>query len=248
LSFNSRERTDKLVGAVRPIVSDAVDWMVEFGRDLKCIVEVFDNGSDGNEIPSSATSRSTTNLQMTGGMNALLRLARSTSPNYVWLLTNDILFEECNVNPILKLTSFLEMHRDVGIVHPALMKEPVPNFAYPWMVYREDVFHDNTIKMIDFVVPMFTKEALDVLGWEFDPRFTYGWGIDYDMCIRVREAGLKIAVDYMCLIDHLTSVTYDEGKHPDFKNRQEYYAKAMECMEKGMTEKYGKNWRRRVYE
>ena len=228
LSYNISELTDSFCNQLKKLIKE----------QYKLIV--LDNGSDKEKIASSTTNRLFENTKLTGGMNEILKLSKSYNPDIVWLCTNDISLEY-NLDPIKSMIQKLEQNLDVGVIHPSLI-QPVPNYAYPWMIKKENEtgITKNHI-MVDIIAPVYTKYALNIIDWKFDKRFE-SWGIDWDSCYQIRKSGLKIAVDFDILLNHKTSVVYDTGNAKEFKNRQEYYKKASEQMNKIMIKKYGADW------
>jgi GT2 family glycosyltransferase len=202
---------------------------------------VIDNGSIPSKIPSTTTHRFEDNKRLTGGMNRCLEVSKGS--DLVWLITNDV-WLNTEADPLEKMSSFLEHNLDVGVLHPSIIK-PVENYAYPWML-NENKSDNIYCNMVDIICPIYTKKALDCFSWKFDDNFSYGWGIDYDSCYIARKAGLKIAVDYSIVVSHKTSITYDSGNDIEFKNRNEYYNKAMINMNEVMIAKYGSGWRKIV--
>lgn len=227
LSYNMPNLTDTLVEQIKELVKIPYELIV------------FDNGSDSDKVSKNTTNRKDNNTRLTGGMNAILDLAKGS--DNVWLCTNDIAFKTDN-DPLESLLNKLD--GSIGCIHPSLI-EPVSNYAYRYMLTSEG--KTGVTKghpMVDIICPLYTKKALDLNDWQFDSRFVYGWGIDYDSCLKLRRGGLEVAVDFDIVIAHQTSITYDSGKDKEFKNRHEYYGKAMDCMNSVMVEKYGANWRR----
>lgn len=204
---------------------------------------VLDNGSDSDKFASCTTHFKSPNTRLTGGMNHILKEAKDS--DYVWLCTNDIAFNT-TVDPVQSMIDCINNNPQIGCIHPSLI-EPVPNYAFPWMI-NKNVGCTTGHSMVDIICPFFTKKAMDANAWEFDPQFAYGWGIDYDMCYKIRKAGMQIAVDHSLIATHQTSVTYDSGRDKEFKNRNEYYNKAFENMSFVMAGKYGPNWRKLFFQ
>lgn len=239
LSFNMPHLTDGLVNQLSNLVK------------VPYKLVVLDNGSDSDKIAKSTTFRLDKNIQMTGGFNKILELAKIYDKETeggidgVWLLTNDIAFQY-NRDPLRSMIRIIDLFPNIGIVHPSLI-EPVKNYSYPWMCkipYTPDRTGFTTNhKMVDIIAPLYSRKALEVIDWKFDPRFI-SWGIDWDSCYIVRKAGMQIAVDFDILLTHQTSAVYDAGNDPIYKNRSEYYKGAIENMKKVFTEKYGLEWRK----
>jgi GT2 family glycosyltransferase len=236
LSYNMPHLTDSLYNQLKALVKVPAEFVV------------LDNGSDKDKIAASTTHFAHPNSRLTGGMNRILKEAKGV--DYVWLCTNDVRFVGGG-DPLATMIGKCERDPSIGCVHPGLI-EPVPGYAYQWMVaYPLGSTPASPrggctvgVPMVDIICPLYTRAAMDANNWEFDPRFAYGWGIDYDSCLKLRRAGLTVAVDFDVLADHQTSVTYDSGRDREFKNRNEYYGKAMENMSAVMTDKYGTEWRK----
>lgn len=233
LSYNMPLLTDVLV--------DQIKQLVKIPYTLIC----FDNGSEKDKIAKSTTHRVEQNTRLTGGMNSILKIAKEYNPKNLWLCTNDIKFEYPDVDPLANMIKHLEENPNIGVLHPSLIK-PVPDYCYDYMVKIPGKENFSGItkghSMVDFVAPFFSKDALDSFNWKLDPRFP-SWGSDYFFSYFVRKAGLYIGIDYSILLSHQTSITYDSGNDKEFKNRQEYYKKAGEDMQKGMLEIFKtKDW------
>lgn len=239
LSYQMPHLTDSLVNQLKNIIK------------IPYHLIVLDNGSDENKIAASTTFRFNSNVQMTGGFNKILELAKIQDQETedgiggVWLLTNDIQFQYAS-DPLLSLTKIIGQFPDIGVVHPSLI-EPVKNYAYSWMCKipqaPDRVGFTTNHTMVDIIAPLYSRKALEIMDWKFDSRFV-SWGIDFDSCYQVRKAGLQVAVDFDTLITHQTSAVYDAGQDPVYKNRNEYYRGASENMEKVFIEKYGTDWRK----
>ncbi|MCS7317846.1 MAG: hypothetical protein NZZ41_06040 [Candidatus Dojkabacteria bacterium] len=104
----------------------------------------------------------------------------------------------------------------------------------------------NYYAIVDFIGPFYTKKALDVINWQFDKNFIYGWGIDWDCCYQIRKNGLKVAIDYNSQIKHYGSTTYKNKRDKEFSNEHEYHQKASKVFHEVMEKKYGINWRERI--
>lgn len=234
LNYNMPMITDNLYCQLKNLIKLPVEFIV------------MDNGSDTDKIAISTTNRIEKNTRLTGGLNKILEIVKNKDVDYIWLCTNDISIRT-KIDPIESMINKFKNDQTLGIVHPSLKKEPVKNYAYPWMckdiVNMKDGYTTDHITY-DIICPFFKKEVLKLLDWKFDKRFEYGWGIDYDSAYLCRKNNYKIAVDFDIEIEHKTSITYDSGNDKEFKNRQEYYKKAGENMNKVMVEKYGINWKK----
>jgi GT2 family glycosyltransferase len=87
-------------------------------------------------------------------------------------------------------------------------------------------------------VPASTIEAIGVLDAEtFAP---VGWGADLDYGLRVRAAGLPVAVTRLAYLHHEKSMT---AKKVFAGGLDEYGSRGDSVMEAGMTQKWGEDWR-----
>lgn len=233
LSYNMPNLTESLFNQLNLIIKYPAEYVV------------YDNGSDVEKIAKCTTHRSDINTRLTGGMNKILEIAKERNVDYCWLCTNDIQFQY-NKDPLQSMVSKCEKDKSIGIIHPSLI-EPVRNYAYQWMVKipncPDRIGYSKGHKMVDIIAPLYTKQSLVANNWKFDSRFLY-WGQDWDSSYITRKAGLQIAVDFDILLSHKTSAVYDAGNDKEFKNRQEYYKKAIESMKQVFTEKYGSEWRK----
>jgi hypothetical protein len=226
LNYNMPDMTDDLVLQLNSKIK------------VKHDLFVIDNGSINGKVPKSVTHPYPDNKRLTGGMNRCLSV--SNGYDLVWLVTNDVWISSDN-DPVESAIKVFNSDNSIGIVHPSIIK-PVPDYAYPWML-TENKSNNIFCNMVDIICPFYNKKALDSNNWEFDTRFTYGWGIDYDSCYIARKSGLKVAMDYNCIVGHKTSVTYESGNSVEFKNKNEYYGKALADMYSGMNQKYGSEWK-----
>jgi glycosyltransferase involved in cell wall biosynthesis len=228
LNYNMPQMTDELVEHLREKIKIDYDLIV------------VDNGSDMAANPKSTTHRFEDNRRVTGGLNRCLYNAKGSDA--VWLLTNDSWIDN-DVDPLQTMLS--KIKEDTGVVHPSLIP-PTPEYYYKWMLTTNKTKQVVECPMVDMICPLYTKKALDTFGWKFDERFEQGWGIDYDSCYTVRQNGLKVLVDFDVVSTHKTSTTYKSGKDPLFKNKEQYYKAAYSDMTKGLTEKYGRDWKKLI--
>ena len=229
LSYNNTLMTDRLVENLQRVVEG------EFS------LVVLDNGSDEDKISTYTTHRIEKNVRMTGGFNEGIKIVKREYPDYdnIWFFTNDCFFVENGVCPLKSSEKFLKKHPKIGILHPSESSEVK-------VIY--DVHHDAKIKGVklvteyDIVCPIFTKEAIEAMGGEFNPRLYQGWGLDHESSFLVRKAGLDVGINHEIIVGHNTSSTYDRGLDKLHPNRDSYYSAAMTEMYIVFNEMYGINW------
>jgi hypothetical protein len=230
LSYNVPEVTDRLVENIRSVSS--VRWPLV----------VYDNGSQLSKKSKYTTHGGNPNLRMTGGFNAGLEIIRKEHPkaHAVWLFTSDCYFTTPRC-PVKTVAGCFGLYPDLGILHPS----EDPKVHCCWDVHNQQ---PNGIKigwMYDFVCPIFTRQALDLMNWQFRPALKLGWGLDFESSWIVREAGLKVGVVHDLVINHETSTTYDRGADGVYSNRKQFYDAALLEMRGVLGKAYGPNWEHR---
>lgn len=227
LSYNVPEVTDRLVENLRSLC-----------RDLDIVV--YDNGSDEDKLSKYTTHRSLRNSRMTRGFNSALFVAGHDYPDHAkWLFTSDCYFIT-QANPVANSLKWLEKYPDIGILHPS--EDACVHCC--WDVHNQG----QGLKlgwMYDFVCPLFTPAAMDVLQWRFDHDLYHGWGLDFESSYLVRQAGMKVAINHDLIVMHETSTTYDRGRDSQYANRKAFYDAALQEMRGVFTKKYGPDWEAR---
>lgn len=196
---------------------------------------VFDNGSI--KPLKCATHRKEKNISPVDGYNEIAKLAKEADADYVWFITHDIfpltktdmarsMIEKCMENP------------NIGVIHPS-----VDEYAewFKWMYHNPKGGVTTGHKFLDFIAPMYTREAMDILGWEFDRRF-WSWGIDQDSCFQLRLKKKQIAIDHDVFIHHEQGKMVKEGL-TKWKTFSEFCAEQGANFETVMKEKYGAGYR-----
>ena len=124
LSYNMPHLTKALYEQLKQIIHYPVTYII------------LDNGSSLNKITEYYTHRLNENKKLTGGMNEILRIAKTYNPDYVWLCTNDIEFIGTS-DPVRSMVNFCEEDKDIGIIHPSMIR-PVPDYFYEWMIKLQE--------------------------------------------------------------------------------------------------------------
>lgn len=229
LSYNLPEATDELVENMKKMISKPPYDLV-----------VFDNGSDPDKISKYTTHRIEKNKRLVGGFNECFKIAKDNKSDYVWTLVNDIYFK--TPEPLFSLFSKISSNPKIGIIHPAIAKD---SFSFlDWMKEERRPRHTNIaqVPVIDHICHFYRKEALDVIGWQYDPAFYYGWGVDWDICYRIKKAGFKLMIDFDSIVFHKVSEVYKKGRDKEFKDEKQYYAAARRESNEVLIRKYGRNW------
>lgn len=207
---------------------------------------VFDNGSDEGKLSQYTTHCTYKNSRMTGGFNSALQVARflddGREPDAVWFFTNDCYFVT-DTDPLANAITRLQQYPDIGILHPAADRRVKCCFD----VHRERPQGVKIVSMYDFVCPLFTRRALELLHWRLNPELKLGWGIDFETSYLIRSAGMKVARNDDVATMHETSTTYDRGRDATYGDRTAFYGAALAEMRAVLSRKYGPDWEPRFY-
>lgn len=232
LSYNNTVMTDRLVENLHRVI------------DGEFSLVVLDNGSDEDKVSKYTTHKIEKNVRMTGGFNEGIKIISKEHSDYdnIWFFTNDCFFVENGVCPLKSSEKFLKKYPKLGILHPSESSDVK-------VIY--DVHHDPKIKGVklvteyDIVCPIFTREAIESIGGEFNPRLYQGWGLDHESSFLVRKAGLDVGINHEIIVGHNTSSTYDRGLDNLHPNRDSYYSAALSEMYTVFNEMYGVHWHQR---
>ncbi len=239
LSYKMAERTDK-----------TVEQLIARGFTHGADLFVYENRAEPDGWDRDPDSKyvnhwTGANLRMTGGFNYICdHLAKLGDHLGVWLCTNDFDIQQAPPDLPEYFEYLLTSKPDIGWAHPAKM--PVKGYAYPWMDPRGST-EPRPTWMTDFICPLLRWSELERIReshhgrqYWFDPAFYRGWGIDYETCYLLRQAGRQVVVDDNIIISHEASETYRTGQAPE--SQQEFYDKALVEMRRRLAEKYGANW------
>lgn len=129
----------------------------------------------------------------------------AAAPNDVVLLNDDALL--MTPRGLTRMGHFAELDRSIGLVGCVTRHAGNPR-QWP----QQGLGIRLEPRMVCFVCVYIPRHTIDLVG-ELDERFTgYGYEDD-DYCVRVRQAGLKIAICDGCYVDHgsLTSTFRPDG-------------------------------------
>jgi hypothetical protein len=172
------------------------------------------------------------NMGFTKNWNRIIHEFVLDNPNpdfeYIGLFNDDI---DISKEAVEKVIEFLDEHQRCAMASAAFNTD-VP-FQIPNHIRRDLGYSIRPV--VEFTAPIFRVSALKAIG-AFDERFSLGWGVDYDWCYRSRRMGYSIAV--------VESVSFYHYQHSSINKvgRKDYFSRASNEMEKGLTEKYGENW------
>jgi hypothetical protein len=163
------------------------------------------------------------NRGFTGGGNAGLRRAVDLGADYIQVYNNDILVESTTVS---ELVSAFERYPDVGVLTPMLLAPPKDDVTDLVQFYRGEVFRDIAVHehqdvsgvrygdrewpdvdspFVPFCAPMFRRAVFVEVGY-LDESLGTCWE-DFDMCIRVADAGFRLMTVGSARIVHMHGQT-----------------------------------------
>jgi GT2 family glycosyltransferase len=115
---------------------------------------------------------------------------------------------------------------------------PQQNCAYKGPAYNYVAKGvDREVSFIDGTAMFIPTEIIDNVGTLDEFNFSgFGWGADFDYCLRARDFGFPIIATERAYMNHLRGATAKKM----FKN---YEGAAGAELNKGMIAKYGDNWK-----
>ncbi len=144
-----------------------------------------------------------------------------------WLMNSDIEISESSVQRILT------------IMESGMYTMITPSYNC-WMHQCRNS-GTGTVREVDcmeFTAPIIHRDVFEKIGF-FDERFNLGSGVDFDFCLRAKQAGIKLYCDDGSNFLHLIHKSIINAG--DLK---EYSYRANIEMNRGMTQKHGASWRK----
>jgi GT2 family glycosyltransferase len=191
---------------------------------------VIDNGSDPGKQPlvrpgQSEVIRLDRNYGFTIGWNKGIMAVYDRFDAF-WLMNSDIVI---NQNTVKRITSLLSLAH-VSMITPSYNCWLKSCHKHPGNQIRE-------VSCLEFTAPAIKKSVFETIGF-FDERFSKGYGVEFDFCLRMKANGLRIFVDDQSSFIH--------KQHQTIKldmDVNEYSRLAVNEMRTVMSEKYGDRWR-----
>lgn len=200
-------------------------------------IVVIDNKGDYIPINKETVLNPGENLGWLRGNNLGIKHVLNNKYRFVTLLNNDTrLSPDFFSNLILS-----QKETGAGLLGPMYddmwLHQRVDNLVNASEYRPQRVF--ERAPFIDGACMFIMAEVVKKVGLLDETRFgKYGWGADIDYGIRVREEGYGVMVTKLCYLNHLRGTT---AKSID----NDYNEKAGEEMNKGLEEKWGKDWVRK---
>jgi GT2 family glycosyltransferase len=154
---------------------------------------------------------------------------------YIWI-NNDVRISNEFVSGLIDA---MLANPSAGIIAPSyndVWQQQVPHYyAGPAGGYTP-VQREYEVGFVDGAGFMVTHEAWEAVGPMDAKRFgNFGWGGDFDYCIRMRERGYKVMVTQRAYFNHV-------GGGTNKLLEENYKGDAGSEMHTGMMDKYGPGW------
>lgn len=154
---------------------------------------------------------------------------------YVWLNNDTRVSPEFSQGIVDALDNLGDL---CGILAPSYNDVwPQQNMGYHGSAlnYTTPIVEEREVKFVDGACMVIPAKVWDKLG-PMDERFwKFGWGGDFDYCIRARAEGYGIWVTGRAYFNHL-------GGGTNKLLEENYFGEAGSEMHTGMLEKYGPGW------
>lgn len=174
------------------------------------------------------------NKGFAAGINDGLKLADG---EFLFILNNDIMVTPDWLN---KLVEPLKNNPETGLIGPITNSS-----GNEQCVYFENLDKNNYIeltseytdsqkgelyytKRLAFFCVGMKRDVFDKVGF-LDENFGIGWFEDDDYCLRVLDAGYKIAIAEDCFIYHHGSLSFSKGANSHAKQNEIYFNKKHNC-------------------
>ncbi len=186
-------------------------------------VEIWDSGSDPDKIPVNM-KHSFVNIYWTGGWNEIMD--RYKEEDAVWMIG-------CDIELLQKPEEYLEA---ITSAMPFGCWSPcIEGRAHPFMLAEN--YKDNepkSVRNVEGMAMACSGELMREVGKLLEGS-EIGFGLDYWLCYRAREMGLRNIIDGRVKIFHPEGIGYDEQK-------------AHDQMEETFTKHFGEHFRRTIFQ
>jgi hypothetical protein len=190
---------------------------------------VIDNGSDpGKEYQGpNRCIRFPENLHFTRGWNEAVKALYNEFTAF-WLLNNDIKITRADIT---RVNEIVNTRPDVMLFTPAYN-------CWLYWAQKQKTNDLREVPLIEFTGPVIRKDLYEKIGF-WDERFKRGWGVEFDYCYKMRQAGIKIYVDDKSAFFHIGQQTTDFMPG--------YYKEAIKELKEGTNEIYGHDWKNTIF-
>jgi len=235
VNYNMPERTDALCSYIKVHAKWPYDLIV------------VDNGSDPKYASEWTTVKLRQNVQTTNGWLCGIAYARGLAnmrkEPYLayWIMITSAEFVEKSKDPLTPLANLLLDVPDAAVVSAALTNDSTT--AHVQMKTRGGEEPRRTW-LLDNIAALWRADWLDSIGG-FPPCLTMAWGCDFETCYLARKAGKSVWIHEGTHIKKVSQIGYTMDRMG--MTAQERGSAAGEEMRLYLTEKYGKEFNKRLH-
>lgn len=239
VSHNNPELTDSLC-----------DGIIERTKGVEYDLHVIETGSNLNKLSKYMTLWVKEGVRMTRGFNLLKKYADFTAKQKGYsydayhIFVNDAKFIDGQDMTSLLWTQMKNIP-DCGEINPYQV-----NIGPPHM--RQNKMNLSGARKESFseiICPMIRADVWNNIPDLLDNRFFYGWGLDYDIPHQLHNTEWRLYISDSVGVFHQAFTSYREKEKTEEKMEVgQFVSEARRNMDIGLEEKYGKNWRRVIYD
>jgi len=223
---------------------DLVDNLVEqltrlcTGVELDCIVVECGTSADKLSKYSTINYADPDFRGKCYGHNVALKFSELRGPfDYVWVLMNDVVFDESKPDPARALIDTHEANPRMGVLSPTNLE---PNHKYPGGVPASVGHGFRPVTTCDYLGFMMKSQAIQDAGF-LNPDFKFCWGAIHELSYRLYSRGWFVAYSDEVSFTHLGGSTYGV-KGSNTITRDDYRTQAGRFAYDYFREHYADNW------
>lgn len=192
LNYNQPELTDNLVNQLK--------FDSTFDEHELIVV---DNGSTKDTLPKTTTHVLKENTYFGGGLNIAMKYFLDSDHDYMWFLSNDLLFHGPNIiQNVLKEVK----ENNLDLYSPSVLNTGVGRQCHWRQMWNWGTGKVREVEFIDFQAHVISKKLATIID-QYPRELFLGWGPDFYSGITAQENNLKVGVSDNVMIGHLNSYT-----------------------------------------
>jgi GT2 family glycosyltransferase len=233
LNWNNYEDTFKCIRSLQDLSYKNID------------IIVVDNGSDDgsvdkllNDFSNINLVENTKNLGFSGGMNSGIDKAESIGVDYIWLLNNDVYWNDSDL--LDRFISVFERSPNVGALSPKIVTQEGDIWFEKGLVnekivatthrrsYRRVLHGDLEVHTSDedrlicndyipFCCILFRADVIAEIGLLDEDYFLYYEDVDY--CIKMKNSGYQLKTAPDIVVTHMVSASSSSYTRPYYTSR-----------------------------
>lgn len=238
VSHNNPDLTDSLC-----------EGIIHRTKDVNYDLHVIETGSNLAKVSKYMTLWVKEGVRMTRGFNLLKDYADFTAKQKGYsydayhLFVNDAKFID-NQDMTSILWKEMKQLPDCGQINPYQS-----NISHPHV--RQNKISQGGARKESFseiICPMIRAEVWNQIPDLLDNRFFYGWGLDYDIPHKLHTNNWRLYMSDTVGVFHQAFTSYREREKTEEKMEVGHFmSEARNNMNKGFEEKYGKEWKRVIF-